>query len=232
MRIVGIQKLTLLDFPGKVACTVFLGGCNFRCPYCHNGQLLTDAPAVMTREELMAFLESRAGLLDGVCITGGEPTLCPDLPDLMAQIKALGFAVKLDTNGSRPEVLHQILDRGLADYVAMDVKSSPQGYNAAVGVAADTAALEESLKLLIHGSTPYELRTTVVQGLYTQASILDTGQWLHALAGKKPVSKIFLQPFVMRPTVPDQNLLPPETAQMTEYARLLETFAQEVSVRG
>ncbi len=232
MRIVGLQKLTLLDFPGKVACTVFLGGCNFRCPYCHNGQLLTDAPAVMTTEDFFAFLKNRRSLLDGVCVTGGEPTLCPDLPEFLAQIKALGFAVKLDTNGSRPEVLKQILHRGLADYVAMDVKNGPQAYDATIGVPAPLEALEESLQLLFQGNTPYELRTTVVQGLHTASSIRRMGQWLYGLAGNQPVSKIFLQPFVMRSTVPDQNLLPPETAQMTEYARLLQTFAKEVSVRG
>ncbi len=232
MRIVGLQKLTLLDYPGKVACTVFLGGCNFRCPYCHNGQLLTDAPAVMSREDLFEFLESRRGLLEGVCVTGGEPTLSRELPEFLEQIKSMGFSVKLDTNGSRPEILKQILQQGLADYVAMDVKNSPQTYAATIGVETPLEALEESLKLLLHGNTPYELRTTVVRQLHTAASIREMGQWLFELAGNQQIRKIFLQPFVLRDTVPEQNLLPPENAQMTEYTLLLKTFAQEVSVRG
>ena len=232
MRIVGLQKLTLLDYPGKVACTVFLGGCNFRCPYCHNGQLLTDAPAVMSREDLFEFLESRRGLLEGVCVTGGEPTLSRELPEFLEQIKSMGFSVKLDTNGSRPEILKQILQQGLADYVAMDVKNSPQTYAATIGVETPLEALEESLKLLLHGNTPYELRTTVVRQLHTAASIREMGQWLFELAGNRQIRKIFLQPFVLRDTVPEQNLLPPENAQMTEYTLLLKTFAQEVSVRG
>ena len=233
LRIVGLQKLTLLDFPGKVACTVFLGGCNFRCPFCHNGQLLGfDGAEVMSREDFFAFLQGRSGLLDGVCVTGGEPTLSAGLPDFLGKIKALGFAVKLDTNGSRPEVLRALLQKGLVDYVAMDVKNSPTAYAATVGCPAPLEALEESLRLLLQGDTPYELRTTVVRGLHTEASVLEMGQWLYGLCGGEKIPKIFLQPFVTRDTVPDQNLLPPESAQMSQYARLLGTFAQEVFIRG
>ena len=233
LRIVGLQKLTLLDYPGKVACTVFLGGCNFRCPFCHNGQLLGfDAHEVMPREDFLAFLKGRKGLLDGVCVTGGEPTLSPDLPEFLGEIKALGFSVKLDTNGSRPEVLRELLEKGLVDYVAMDVKNSPDVYAAAIGTPAPLEALEESLRLLMQGNTPYELRTTVVYGLHTEASVLAMGQWLYKLNGNKKISKIFLQGFVNRDTVPDQNLQPPESDQMSQYARLLGTFVQEVFIRG
>lgn len=233
MRIVGLQKLTLLDYPGKVACTVFLGGCNFSCPFCHNGQLLGfDAPERMSAEEFLAFLQGRKGLLDGVCVTGGEPTLSPELPEFLGKIKALGFSAKLDTNGSRPEVLRGLLEKSLVDYVAMDVKNSPAAYAATVGIPAPLEALEESLRLLMQGSTPYEFRTTVVRDLHSEASILAMGQWLYERNGSRKIGKIFLQPFVGRDTVPDQNLQPPESDQMSQYVRLLGTFAEEVSVRG
>jgi len=135
MDIQGLQKMTLLDYPGKVACTVFLGGCDFRCPFCHNGELvLSPAPAEMDQEELLAFLKKRQGLLDGVCITGGEPLLRPDLKGLLEDIHALGYPVKLDTNGSHPRALVDLVERKLVDYVAMDVKNSPERYPETVGV--------------------------------------------------------------------------------------------------
>ena len=129
MIISGLQKMTLLDYPGKVACTLFLQGCNFRCPFCHNSDLLGgSAEAFMTKEELLDFLKKRKGLLDAVCVSGGEPTLQKDLPELLAGIKALGYSVKLDTNGSRPEILKALVKDGLVDYVAMDVKNSFRCY--------------------------------------------------------------------------------------------------------
>ena len=234
MRILGIQKMTLLDFPGKVACTVFLGGCNFRCPFCHNGGLLDGCAAeVMSTEELLRFLKSRQGLLDGVCITGGEPTLSAELPELMAQIKELGFAVKLDTNGSRPEVLKAVVNAGLVDYVAMDVKNSPQHYAATVGLTkAPLEAIEESLRFLMEGSVDYELRTTVVEELHNAVSIQDMGRWLQNLSGGKIIPKLFLQLFVQRDSVLDHSLSAPETAKITNFVKLLSYFALEVSVRG
>ena len=149
----GLQKMTLLDFPGKVACTVFLQGCNYRCPFCHNSDLLPGkGEELMTPEELLAFLRKRRGLLDGVCVSGGEPTLCPGLEDLLTSIKALGFAVKLDTNGSRPQILKDLVEKGLVDYVAMDVKNSPQRYAETVGLTHfDLGPTEESLRSLIGG---------------------------------------------------------------------------------
>ncbi len=212
---------------------MFLGGCNFRCPFCHNGQLLGfDAPEFMSREAFFAFLEGKKGLLDGVCVTGGEPTLSAGLSDFLAQIKALGFEVKLDTNGSRPEVMKALLEQGLVDYVAMDVKNSPEAYADTVGGPVNLEALEESLRLLMQGDTPYELRTTVVSGLHSEASVRAMGQWLYRLNGNEKFSKIFLQPFVNRDTVPDQNLLPPESDKISQYQLLLSTFAREVFVRG
>ena len=232
MTIAGLQKMTLLDFPGRVACTVFLPGCNFRCPFCHNSGLFSGETADgMTVEALLRFLKTRQGLLDGVCITGGEPTLSPELPALLESIRRLGFAVKLDTNGSRPQVLRQVLE--LVDYVAMDVKSSPRGYGAAVGLAEpDMAAIEESLRLLMDSRVDYELRTTVVQELHDEAAITEMGQWLYDLNRGQKIPKLFLQPFVNRSSVPNQNLHTPETAQLTRFTELLRTFVQEVSIRG
>ena len=234
MHIVGLQKMTLLDYPGKVACTVFLRGCNFRCPFCHNGGLLgADAREVMSREALLRFLAGRRGLLDGVCITGGEPTLSSGLPELLTDIKALGFAVKLDTNGSRPQVLKALVEAGVVDYVAMDVKNSPEAYAKTVGLPGfDPAPIEESLSYLFAGNVDYELRTTVVQQLHDTDSIRAMGQWLKERNGGNKVPKIFLQPFVNRDSVLDQNLLPPESTEMSQYVELLYTFAQEVSIRG
>ena len=234
MRIVGLQKMTLLDYPGRVACTVFLGGCNFRCPFCHNGGLLDGAaPEVMSAEELLAFLKSRTGLLDGVCITGGEPTLSPQLPRLLEEIKALGFAVKLDTNGSRPQVLKQLVEAGLVNYVAMDVKNSPQCYAATTGLKeTPLEELEESLRFLMEENVAYELRTTVVQELHDRPSITEMGQWLSHLSGGRKIPKLFLQPFATRDSVLDQNLHAPENGEITRFAELLSTFAEKVSIRG
>lgn len=234
MRIVGLQKMTLLDYPGRVACTVFLGGCNFRCPFCHNGGLLDgNAPEVMPAEELLTFLKGRQGLLDGVCVTGGEPTLSAQLPQLLADIKALGFDVKLDTNGSNPKVLKQLVKAGLVDYVAMDVKNSPDRYAATTGLKdAPLEALEESLRFLMEGHIDYELRTTVVRELHDETSLTAMGQWLYRLNDGRKIPKLFLQPFVQRASVPDQGLTPPETAQMTRFVELLSTFATDVSIRG
>ena len=163
MKIGGLQKMTLLDYPGKVACTVFLAGCNYRCPFCHNSGLLEAAPEEITPEALLTFLEKRKGLLDGVCITGGEPTLQPELPQLLERIKALGYLVKLDTNGSNPAMLGMLLAQGLVDYVAMDVKNCPERYAETAGLPnLEIDRIEQSLTYLLSGVVDYELRTTVV----------------------------------------------------------------------
>ena len=136
MNIQGLQKLTLLDYPGKVACTIFFAGCNFRCPFCHNAALVThiDPEENIPREEVLAFLRKRAGILDGVCITGGEPLLAPDLEAFIRAIKALGYEVKLDTNGSNAEKLKHLVKAGIIDYVAMDIKNSPEKYGMTIGI--------------------------------------------------------------------------------------------------
>ena len=171
MKIHGLQKMTLLDFPGRVACTVFLGGCDFRCPFCHNFELIDGtAQPVMNDAELLSFLEKRKGLLDGVAFTGGEPCLHKDLPELMKKIRALGFGVKLDTNGYHPELLHSVLDAGLVDYVAMDIKNSPEKYAVTCGLdKIDLAPIRESITLLMGSGADYECRTTVVDEVHEEA---------------------------------------------------------------
>ena len=234
MYISGLQKMTLLDFPGKVACTVFLHGCNYRCPFCHNAELLEGKPEIlMTEAEFLSFLKKRTGLLDGVCISGGEPTLSAGLKDLMKEIKALGYAIKLDTNGSRPQVLKELVAAGLVDYVAMDIKNSPSRYAATCGMRqVDLEAVEESARFLISGAVDSEFRTTVVDPLHDSASIGEMGRWLHNIAGEKPVKKLFLQPFADRDTVVFSGLKAPESSQMEEFIELLRPFVLDVSVRG
>ena len=232
--IAGLQKMTLLDFPGKVACTVFLQGCNYRCPFCHNSDLLPGkGEALMTEQELIAFLRKRQGLLDGVCISGGEPTLYAGLDQLLKAVKSLGFAVKLDTNGSRPEVLKELVTKGLVDYVAMDVKNSPQRYAETVGLTHfDLGPTEESLRFLIGGKVDYELRTTVVKPLHDEASIQDMGVWLGSIVpGKKP-RRLFLQNFVDRESVLFAGLSPALPGEMQRLSELLQDHCERVSVRG
>lgn len=232
MQIAGLQKCTLLDYPGKVACTVFLPGCNFRCPFCHNYELI-DSPAALSDErELLEFLQKRRGLLQGVCITGGEPTLHPQLPQLLHEIRALGFSVKLDTNGSRPDMLARLLDGGLVDYVAMDVKNAPLQYAATCGVSqVPLEHIEQSLRLLTRGGTPYELRTTVCTPLHTCQTVQTMADWVLKLSGKR-VNRWFLQPFVDRDTVPFAGFSAPAPAQAEQFRQILSTAAEQTAIRG
>ena len=183
MLLKGLQKLTLLDFPGKMAATVFSGGCNFLCPFCHNASLVIGErvreSATLPEEEFFAFLKKRRGILEGVCVSGGEPTLAPDLLSFLNNIKELGFLVKLDTNGYRPDVLRAAVEGGLVDYVAMDIKSSKRGYARAVGLSNfDISKIEESTDFLMKKSVPFEFRTTLVRELHTAQDIVEIGEWL------------------------------------------------------
>ena len=234
MQIVGLQKMTLLDYPGKVACTVFLAGCNFRCPFCHNGELLAgEQPVGITEEEFFSFLKSRVGFLDGVCITGGEPTLYPDLPDFIRKIKEMGYPVKLDTNGYRPEVLKGLLAEGLLDYVAMDVKNCPERYAETVGLPeVEIKRLEESISLLLSGNIPYEFRTTVVSEFHDQTAIRKMGEWLVSLAKGEKIPRLFLQGFVDRETVLHPGLHCPTKEEITGFLAALSPFIQKTELRG
>ena len=233
MKIVGIQKLTLLDYPGRVACTVFLNGCNFRCPYCHNAELLGEAEPVMSLEELLAFLKKRQGILDGVCITGGEPTLHPELLELIRSIRALGYAVKLDTNGSRPEVLGALLGEGLLDYVAMDLKNGPEAYALAVGLpAVDLDRVGESIRLLLDSGREFELRTTVVKPLHSAETLTSMAKWLLKVTRGRGAPRLFVQPFVDRDTVPVGGLSAPSGEELEQFLVILSDCAERVEVRG
>ena len=181
MRISGLQKMTLLDYPGLVACTVFTGGCNLRCPFCHNASLvLPERAADETDEaEVFRFLEKRQGMLDGVAVTGGEPLLHADLPDFLRRVRALGYRIKLDTNGTFPDRLRAVVEEGLVDRVAMDVKNAPLLYGKTVGLHRfDIAPVERSKDYLLEGHVEYEFRTTVVRGLHTAESLLAAARWI------------------------------------------------------
>lgn len=191
MDFAGMQGLTLLDFPGKVACTLFVQGCNLRCPFCHNAPLVrAGVENPYSEPDILTFLKKRQGLLDGVVITGGEPTLYTELLPFLKKVRALGYAIKIDTNGTNPDLLKEIISQGLADYVAMDIKNSPTFYAATTGISKpDIAAIEKSRDFLMSGKVDYEFRTTVVKGLHTKESIAELSCWI---SGAK---RYFLQAF-------------------------------------
>ena len=186
MLISGLQKLTLLDFPGRVACTVFTAGCDFRCPFCHNAPLVLPERIEGDpngEETVLQFLKKRQGILDGVAITGGEPLLHRDMPDFLRKIRALGYKIKLDTNGSFPDRLIELVREGLVDRVAMDIKNSPALYAKTVGLRElDLAAVERSKNFLLEGRVEYEFRTTVVKGLHTEESLTEAAEWIRGAA--------------------------------------------------
>ena len=220
--------MTLLDFPGRVACTVFLGGCDMRCPFCHNAELLdASAPAEMEEDALLQFLESRKGLLDGVAFTGGEPLLRKDLPELLRKIRDLGFATKIDTNGNHPDLLRVIAEEGLADYIAMDIKNSPARYAETIGVPGfSTEAVEESVRFLLSGPVDYEFRTTVIRELHDGASFEAIANWING------AKRYFLQPFVDRESVPFEGLSAPSEEDLHNYESLLRPYVDQVAIRG
>ena len=230
VKLAGLQKMTLLDYPGRVACTVFLPGCNFRCPFCHNSPLISESEEGLSLEEFFSFLKKRRGLLDGVCVSGGEPTLQADLPQLLAQIRDLGFLVKLDTNGSRPEVLRQLIDRGLVDYVAMDIKNAPKAYAQTCGLEElDLKNITESIRALLEGRVEYELRTTVSTPLHQEKNMEEMASWLASLG---QVRVLYLQNFVDRETVPNRQISPVDRTQMEKFKRIMETKLPRVCIRG
>lgn len=226
----GLQKLTLLDYPGRVACTVFTSGCNFRCPFCHNAPLVLPEliPEDAMEEEVLRFLKKRVGILDGVAVTGGEPLLHRNIDDFLAKVHALGYKIKLDTNGSFPEHLMSIVKDGLVDRVAMDIKNSPEKYAETVGIPDfDIAGVEKSKNFLLEGHIDYEFRTTVVKGLHTAESLTDAAGWI---AGAK---EYYLQQFKDSGNVIDiQGLSAFDEKEMHELARRVSVFVPSVRVRG
>ena len=228
MDIQGLQKLTLLDWPGKTACTVFLGGCDFRCPFCHNSELLEgDLPAELTGAELLAFLKKRRGLLDGVCVTGGEPLLRPDLAELLSAIKALDYPVKLDTNGSHPDRLAALWERGLVDYVAMDIKNSPSRYAQTAGVSGlDLGPIRASVAWLLEDRVDYEFRTTAVRQFHDSDSFRAIGTWIQG------ARRYYIQNFVDRDTVAYAGLSGFSRDELEGFADLVRPFVACVELRG
>ncbi len=226
MKIMGLQKLTLLDFPGRAACTVFTGGCSFRCPFCHNASLVECRGDQISLDELMAFLKKRQGLLDGVAITGGEPLLQANLKEFIRAIKALGYSVKLDTNGYLPEKLGELLEEGLLDYVAMDVKNSPTEYDKASGVKTDLSRIEKSMTLLRTGGVPYEFRTTVVKGIHTEASLTELAQTL------EQNDRWYLQQYVDSGDILGSGCEPFSPETMQYLAEKLQKIHKNTTLRG
>jgi pyruvate formate lyase activating enzyme len=228
MNIQGLQKMTLLDYPGKVACTVFLGGCDFRCPFCHNFELVTGPlPVALEEDEFFAFLETRHGLLDGVAITGGEPCLRSDLPQFLAKVHDAGFAVKLDTNGNHPQMLQRVLEEGLADYVAMDIKNSRGKYAQTVGLPTiDLAPIGESIELLKRADIPYEFRTTVIREFHEAHDFEEIGEWING------AKQYFLQAYTDRDTVPDRSLSAPDPDKLLEFRDIVARHVEFAAIRG
>ena len=234
MKLYGLQKMTLLDFPGRVACTVFLGGCDFRCPWCHNYELAVgSAEPVMDEEEFFAFLKKREGLLEGVAVTGGEPCLSRELPAFLRKIREMGFLTKLDTNGAHPELLEQILREGLADYVAMDIKNSPGKYLLTAGLTGNEAQQEallgrirRSIRLIMELAPDYEFRTTVISQFHEEQDFAEIGEMIRG------ARRYFLQSFTDRDTVPYGGLSAPGKEELMRYAEQVRRFVPDVQTRG
>lgn len=229
MRIDGLQKMTLLDFPGKVACTVFTGGCNFRCPFCHNALLVTELSENpdYSVDEILAFLKKRSGLLDGVAITGGEPLINPDIGDFIRSIRRLGYSVKLDTNGSYPDRLKSLVAEGLIDYVAMDIKNCREKYEETVGLKSlELSRIEESVDFLKSGAVDYEFRTTVVKEFHTVEDIRSAAEWI------KGAKRYFLQNFVDSGNLIDSSMSGVDKSVMLEMQRAAADFVPKTEIRG
>ena len=234
MLILGLHKTTLLDYPGHVAATLFTGGCNFRCPYCHNKDIVqtTESLVPLSKTELFSFLEKRRDVLTGVCITGGEPTLHFDLPDLIRQIKALGYLVKLDTNGTNSNMLKFLIHAHLIDYCAMDIKNTPEKYNITVGALSNSSFLDlstvsTSIQFLIQQSIiPYEFRTTIVQEFHTEADLRAICKWI---AGAQAY---FLQSYQDSECVLQKGLHAHSAETLQSYVTLCRQYIPNTTLRG
>lgn len=229
MQIHGLNKVTLLDYPEHVAATIFLGHCQFRCPFCQNGGLVLhpEEEEHFSEEEALSFLKKRSAVLEGVCITGGEPTLAPDLEDFIRKIKELGYEVKLDTNGYRPEVLKDLAGKGLLDYVAMDIKSSLSGYEKAAGKPGlQLEKIQESVEFLLNGTLPFEFRTTIVDELHSEKEIREIGQWIQGAPA------YFLQVYQDSDLVLEDWCSPPSKEKLETFAAILRETIAKVEIRG
>lgn len=228
MLIHGLQKMTLLDFPGHIACTVFLGGCDFRCPFCHNFELVDGSmPPVLDESEFFGFLGKRKGLLDGIAITGGEPLMRPDIEGFIKRIKDMGFLIKLDTNGFHPDALHNLLSEGLIDYVAMDIKNSFEKYGKTTGIdSIDISPVKESILHIMKEAKDYEFRTTIIKEFHEKNDFENIGI---CIEGAK---SYYLQQYVERETVPDKSLHSPTNEELLLFLETVKKYVPNSSIRG
>ncbi len=229
MEILGLEKMSIVDYDGKVSATIFTGGCNFRCPFCHNSPLVLDYKKIdaIPENEIMGFLEKRKNLLDGVCITGGEPTLQKDLPLLCEKIKKLGYSVKLDTNGTNPEMVKELNENGLVDYFAMDIKNSLDDYPPIIGLTSyDTAKIEGTVSYFLSGKADYEFRTTLIAEFHKKENIIKIGQWLNG------ANKYFLQKFKSGDNTIAQGLNPVDQSQANDFKNILSKTVPKTFLRG
>ena len=230
MKFYGIQKLSLVDYDDEVSCTLFMRGCNMRCPFCHNFELVVFNDAfseALNEDELKEFLKSHVGKLSAVVITGGEPTLDPELKDMCIYLKGLGYKVKLDSNGTNPDVVIDLINNKLIDYVAIDIKNSIEGYNETIGKPYfDMDGIKRTVSYLISHNFPYEFRTTLIQEFHNKERIEAMGEWI------KGAKKLFLQKFVVSEFVPEKTLNSVPTKNALEFRRILEKYVNQVSLRG
>lgn len=228
MKILGLAKLTLLDYPTKLAATIFLGGCNMRCPFCHNPRLVYLEENEISQEEIFKFLKSRIGILEGVCITGGEPLINSDIEEFIKKIKELGFKVKLDTNGAFPEKLQALIENGLIDYVAMDIKNCPEKYPETIGRPSfDVTTIFKSVEILKNGTVPYEFRTTTLREFHTEEDFIKIGKWLEG------APKYFIQPFKNSgDLIGISEMSGYDASTLEHFAQILSPYFGEVAIRG
>jgi pyruvate formate lyase activating enzyme len=229
MNIGGLQKLTLIDYPGHIAATVFTVGCNFRCPFCHNPELV-NAPrnpqeTSILEKEFFKLLNERHGKLEGICITGGEPTIQPDIVEFIEKIKAQGYKVKLDTNGMRPDILRLLYAKKMLDFVAMDIKNSLGAYNEAVGGKADIERIKLSVELIRNSGVDYEFRTTAVPGIHGEKNFLEIAKWLEGSKKyvlQKYVEGKILDPILKKKTKGKKLNLDKIADNLRKYFKLIE----------
>lgn len=228
MKIEALQKLTLLDFPQKMACTIFTHGCNMRCPFCHNALLVTESQQTfISEEEILSFLETRKGILEGVCITGGEPLMQEGIEEFIRKIKSMGFLIKLDTNGTYPNKLKALCKEGLIDFVAMDIKNSQKKYAQTAGKKLlDLSAVNESVAFLIGGNVPYEFRTTVTKDFHNLEDLLDITRWISGC------DAYFLQQFVDSGNLIDSQVSGYTNEELREIYKVVKKHLPCTQLRG
>ena len=225
----GFQKMTMLDFPGYVACTVFTPGCNFLCPFCHNSLLVTkvNENEMYSEDEILAYLKKRKGVIDGICISGGEPLMHDDIFDFVKKVKETGVLVKIDTNGSFPDKLKKLIDSGNIDYVAMDIKNCPEKYSKTTGIQDfDITPIRKSVELLLEGRIAYEFRTTVVKELHTPQDMVEIGELI------KGADKYFLQHFIESESNIQQGLTALDREEMENLRNSVVRFVKNAELRG